>query len=643
MSSELVGRQVGSYRIDAPLSGAPPRLRFRGTHVATGRIMELVVLALSSGQEAELSELLYPQIRAVGEQQSPRILPVEDVFVQDGLLVLVHPPTSGPTLEERLESGPLPLAEVIAFASGALEGLTVAHEAGVVHGALGPSTVVLEPRGVRLQGFSEVNLQVSPATFAEGVPLATAEILAPERWAGGAPDTRSDVYSLGLCVWAALVGRLHAPTRSGDAVAWSRLHTRSDVPDVRDRRPDTPSWLANLIWRATRRDPRARFADAREMRWHLDNHVEAEDDDLEVSLEVDPGTDELLLPDPEAAPVDPGALDGGGVIQPPLPPEENEWAFDQPTAVGDFAELTDPQLGASPPPDDEWELDQPTAVGVMPQHEAARAAAPPAPPRDLEPTAPPPLPKRRRGGGFLGALSGCGLVGVAGVMGLCILLCAVGYEQGWHVPMLESLQGSSAEPVTIEQPEVVEEIEEVAEDPEAEAVAEAEDSGDPAAAEEEVAEEVEEEAEEEVAPAGSSSGSSSSSGRSSGSSSGSSGSSSRSSGSSGSSGSSSPRDPEPVDSTEPASGGSDIEVVDEGDKPVRLVIMLTARKRKEMKGAVVVLDEETLGAPPQSVDVSVGTHMVEWRGDGWRHICPVEVPKGGKTVKMDLDDGECPW
>ena len=78
-------------------------------------------------------------------------------------------------------------------------------------------------------------------------------------------------------------------------------------------------------------------------------------------------------------------------------------------------------------------------------------------------------------------------------------------------------------------------------------------------------------------------------------------------------------------------------------RSARLVIQLRAKRRKDMRDAYVVIDEERVGAPPVSVDVAVGTRYVEWRGNGFHHICVVEVPAEGRTVTMDLQDGECPW
>ena len=53
----------------------------------------------------------------------------------------------GPTLAERLASGPLPIDEALSVAAGIAAGLEAAHEAGIIHRDLKPSNVKVRPDG----------------------------------------------------------------------------------------------------------------------------------------------------------------------------------------------------------------------------------------------------------------------------------------------------------------------------------------------------------------------------------------------------------------------------------------------------------------------------------------------------------------
>ncbi len=90
--------------------------------------------------------------------------------------------------------------------------------------------------------------------------MGTAEYLAPEQALGGRVDGRADLYALGCLLYALLAGR--PPFRAATPVATMMMHANDPVPDVRDLRPDTPDWLADLVHGLLAKDPEDRPAGA---------------------------------------------------------------------------------------------------------------------------------------------------------------------------------------------------------------------------------------------------------------------------------------------------------------------------------------------------------------------------------------------
>jgi len=90
--------------------------------------------------------------------------------------------------------------------------------------------------------------------------MGTAEYLAPEQALGGRVDGRADLYALGCVLYALLVGQ--PPFRGATPVATMMMHANDPVPDLREARPDTPSWLVGLIDGLLAKSPEDRPAGA---------------------------------------------------------------------------------------------------------------------------------------------------------------------------------------------------------------------------------------------------------------------------------------------------------------------------------------------------------------------------------------------
>jgi len=157
--------------------------------------------------------------------------------------------------------GRLPPARVLGLARGVLEGVTFAHEEGVVHGDLKPENILLDAEGApkiadlglsraRRRELVVPGLSHSLATERDdGKVRGTFDYLAPEVRAGGPIDPRSDVYALGVLLYELLVG---ARPLGLFRLPGEVLGPEAGVPRALDR----------VIGRALLADPTLRYPDA---------------------------------------------------------------------------------------------------------------------------------------------------------------------------------------------------------------------------------------------------------------------------------------------------------------------------------------------------------------------------------------------
>src|SRR6266704_1237078 len=144
------------------------------------------------------------------------ILPLFEFGEEQGRLFLVTPYIQGGTLALRLQSGPLPLAQIRQLFSALVQAVAYIHKRGVIHRDLKPNNILLdreEDSGqvyVRLIDFGIASIQgstASPHLTRAGTEVGTIAYMAPERLDGTVAPS-NDIYSLGIILYQMLTGQL---------------------------------------------------------------------------------------------------------------------------------------------------------------------------------------------------------------------------------------------------------------------------------------------------------------------------------------------------------------------------------------------------------------------------------------------------
>lgn len=190
--------------------------------------------------------------------------------VAHGELVFAARDRAAPeTLADALARSPaLPVAEAERITRDLLAALDAAHEGGLVHGALAPRHVGLDPDGrVVLAGFGS-GLPDEASGPLRASTLEGVAYLAPEQVRGATVTTRSDLYALGVMLFEMVTGRLPFVGATPISVAAKRLVDPPPVPSSLATSLDA-RW-DRAILRCLERDPEDRFARARDLLAALD-------------------------------------------------------------------------------------------------------------------------------------------------------------------------------------------------------------------------------------------------------------------------------------------------------------------------------------------------------------------------------------
>jgi serine/threonine-protein kinase len=138
------------------------------------------------------------------------LVPLHDLVVEAEVVALVLDRVAGGSLRERLAaSGTLLPAEIARIGAGIAAALHAVHEAGVVHGDVKPSNVLLDDAGsVRVPKLTDTGVaRLAPQRTPAHTSLATASrYAAPEVVRGEQPGPAADLYSLGVVLYELYCG-----------------------------------------------------------------------------------------------------------------------------------------------------------------------------------------------------------------------------------------------------------------------------------------------------------------------------------------------------------------------------------------------------------------------------------------------------
>ncbi|MFD4989597.1 serine/threonine-protein kinase [Streptomyces sp. NPDC058374] len=178
-----------------------------------------VPFGLPEEDVARLHARLEREARAAGRIEHPGVAEVFDVVRQDGRPWIVMELVPGLTLQDVLEAeGPLLPERAASVGAEVLSALRAAHGAGVLHRDVKPANVLLTNDGrVVLTDFGSSLVEGGEELTDAGEVVGSPEYLAPERALEGEPGPASDLWALGVLLFAAVEGR--TPFRRETALA----------------------------------------------------------------------------------------------------------------------------------------------------------------------------------------------------------------------------------------------------------------------------------------------------------------------------------------------------------------------------------------------------------------------------------------
>jgi tRNA A-37 threonylcarbamoyl transferase component Bud32 len=237
---------------------------YKAYQAAMDRYVAIKVLPSRLAETSEFMGRFQQEARIIANLEHPHILPVFDYGESDGISYLVMRYLEAGTLKDKMNAGPLPLAEIDRLFSQLADALGYAHGNGVIHRDLKPSNVLVDSQGnVFLTDFGIAKLLEGSVKFTQtDAIIGTPDYISPEQAQGQPADQRSDIYSLGIILYEMLTGRV--PFTADTPMAVILKHVSAPLPLPSSVKADVSPAIERVILRALSKNPKDRFATAAE-------------------------------------------------------------------------------------------------------------------------------------------------------------------------------------------------------------------------------------------------------------------------------------------------------------------------------------------------------------------------------------------
>ncbi len=202
---------------------------------------------------------------AASSLSNPNIVEVYDVGEDNGDYYIVMEYIEGKHLKDLLKKrGSLTVTEAVDIVLQITDGLSVAHDSYIIHRDIKPQNIMILENGlVKITDFGIAMAINSTQLTQTNSVMGSVHYLPPEQASGKGATLQSDIYSIGILFYELLTGKL--PFKGENAVEIALKHLKEPLPSIRDELPNIPQSVENIIIKATAKNPKNRYADAREM------------------------------------------------------------------------------------------------------------------------------------------------------------------------------------------------------------------------------------------------------------------------------------------------------------------------------------------------------------------------------------------
>ena len=279
------GTTLGPYEVLAAIGAGGMGEVYKARDTKLDRDVALKILPDAFVNDPERLARFQREAKVLASLNHPNIAAIYGLEESGDSPALVLEYVPGPTLQDRIAKGPIPLDEALPIARQIAEALEAAHEQGIIHRDLKPANVkvkddgtvkvldfglakALQPELSDLDAADSPTMTMTAAATKMGVIMGTAAYMSPEQARAGTADRRSDIWAFGVVLLEMLTGQ--APF-TGKTVSDTLALVLTKEPDWATLPANTPGPVRRLLRRCLEKEPKQRLGFIGDARLDIDD------------------------------------------------------------------------------------------------------------------------------------------------------------------------------------------------------------------------------------------------------------------------------------------------------------------------------------------------------------------------------------
>lgn len=272
----MIGQTISHYKIIEKLGEGGMGIVYKAHDQELDRFVALKFLPNYLTSDATEKERFYHEARAASALNHPNVTTIYEIKEFEDRLYLAMEFIEGKTLKRLLEQDPPSIKKVLDIAIQVCEGLSAAHEKGIVHRDIKSDNIMLTSKGqVKIMDFGLAKVKGATKLTKAGSTIGTAAYMSPEQAQGEEIDHRSDIFSFGVVLYELLTTKLPFRGEHQAALMYSLINEEPQ-PIARFNENISPD-LERIVAKALAKDIDERYqhvddmlADLRRERKHFE-------------------------------------------------------------------------------------------------------------------------------------------------------------------------------------------------------------------------------------------------------------------------------------------------------------------------------------------------------------------------------------
>ena len=258
----MAPEKLGPYRIESEIGRGGMGVVYRAMHADSAKTVAIKVLPAELARDVGFSERFAREINALQKLSHRNIVELIEPGEDQGYQYYVMEFVAGKSLDKLIiAERRFPWQRAVDIGLQICHGLKHAHDNGIIHRDLKPANLLITADDtVKLMDFGIAKVFAGTAITATGGIIGTPEYMSPEQGDSRPITPRSDLYSLGVVMYAMLTGR--APFLGRSMAELLNLHRYGQFDRPIAVVPELPSWLDELVCQLLEKDPEKRPHDA---------------------------------------------------------------------------------------------------------------------------------------------------------------------------------------------------------------------------------------------------------------------------------------------------------------------------------------------------------------------------------------------